>query len=271
MNKTDLEKVLDRSEHSYLLQNSNFKQLKGKKILITGGSGSIGLRTKERLDQIGALVTSTDKETLDITNKELVKEFFKNNKFEYILHLAGAKHAPEGEVKVFETININTIGVLNILEHKGDAKFILTSTCKSCNPETVYGASKLIAERLVINSGGSIARFYNVVETQGNVFEIWKDEKVIYVSVICDRYFISLDESVGLLLYSALNEGRYSVNVDDIQNMSLVAQRLHSGKKEMRICQPRKGDRVKELKCSTNEVIEVINEAIIKVNNYFDL
>ena len=74
----------------------------------------------------------------------------------------------------WNTLNINTIGTYNLLSCINEnTKILLTSTCKSANPEVVYGASKLIAERMVLNSGGSVSRFFNVVETSGNVFSIW--------------------------------------------------------------------------------------------------
>lgn len=265
----EVEKVLNRPQYEYLLNNDNFIDLKDKFILITGAKGSIGTRLVERFREIGVKFVSTDIDSLDITSESNLKDFIRFLSFDIVINIAGAKHAPKGEIEVQKTLDINTNGVLNLLKHKGNAKLVLASTCKSCNPETVYGATKLISERLVMNSGGSVARFYNVVETAGNVFEIWQDKETIEVAEICNRYFISLDEAVGLTMYAALNEGRYSVNTIQIHNMIDIANRVHPDKAK-KLISPRQGDRVNELRHGTNEVIEQINESIIKVNNYFD-
>jgi FlaA1/EpsC-like NDP-sugar epimerase len=264
----EVEKIIDRPQYEYLLNNDNFKDLKDKFVLITGANGSIGTRLKERFRQMGVSFVATDIETLDITNENQVKCFFSLTMYDIIINIAGAKHAPKGEIEVESTLSINTLGVMNLLKYKGNAKLVLTSTCKSCNPETVYGATKLISERLTMNSGGGVARFYNVVESSGNVFEIWKDKDSIDVAANCNRYFISLDEAVGLTMYAALNKGRYSVNVDKIHNMIDVANRYTD--KPKKLISPRKGDRVSELLKGTNEVHETINESLIKINNYFD-
>jgi FlaA1/EpsC-like NDP-sugar epimerase len=265
----EVEKVLNRKQYEYLLNDDNFKDLKDKFILITGAKGSIGTRLVERFKLMGVKYLSTDIDNLDITKESNVKDLLRLASFDIIINIAGAKHAPKGEIEVQKTLDINTNGVLNLLKHKGDAKLVLASTCKSCNPETVYGATKLISERLVMNNGGSVARFYNVVETAGNVFEIWEGKEAIEVAEICNRYFISLDEAVGLTMYAALNNGRYSVNTMQIHNMVDIANRIYPNK-EKKIISPRQGDRVNELRHGTNELIEQVNESIIKVNNYFD-
>ena len=89
-----------------------------------------------------------------------VEKLMLNFKPDLIFHLAGAKHAPEGEVNTWSTLDINSNGTKNLLSLKAPStKFVLASTCKAANPEVVYGASKLIAERMVLNEKGSVARF----------------------------------------------------------------------------------------------------------------
>jgi FlaA1/EpsC-like NDP-sugar epimerase len=280
MNKENLEKILGRVEVKALVDiESNIKL--SKRILITGANGSIGTRLIERFSKMNVDFLSTDIEGehtyMDVTNSDNVKQILDDYKPDIIINIAGAKHAPEGEHETWKTLSINTIGTKNLLDFSSDScKIILTSTCKSCNPETVYGASKLIAERMISNQGGSIARFFNVVETQGNVFEIWENvssDEPIKVAAVCKRHFISLDEATGLLIYiSSLEEsGRYIVNSPILREMTDIANVLYENR-DKNIIQPRRGDRVEEKFLSTNENIEkyIYNESIIKIKNTHD-
>jgi FlaA1/EpsC-like NDP-sugar epimerase len=281
MNKENLKKILGRNEITYLVEVDKHISL-DKKILITGANGSIGSRLIERFKNMNVDFLSTDIEGnhvyLDVTLPENVKDVLNFYSPDIIINIAGAKHAPEGEHETWKTLSINTIGTKNLIDYSNpDTKIILTSTCKSCNPETVYGASKLIAERMVLNHGGSIARFFNVVETQGNVFEIWdniEDNGNIKVAAVCKRHFISLDEATGLLIcISSLSESgcRYIVNSPIFREMTDIADALYE-KRDKTIIQPRRGDRVEEKFLSSNESIEkyIFNDSIIKIKNTHD-
>ena len=264
----EIEKVLGRKEWTNLLDIS----ASGLKILITGASGSIGKRLQERLLECDVVATDVVDcpNFMDVTDMNSISRYT-NQRFDIVINLAGAKHAPKGEEDTMETMNINTIGTQNLIKAFPSAKIVLTSTCKSCNPETVYGSTKLIAERLILNSGNSVARFYNVVQSSGNVFEIWKQSKVREVAANCKRYFVSLDEAVGLIIYTILSSpGRYSVNPMELRNMVDIYKSIY-GESEYKLIYPRRGDRVVELKHSTSEYVEIQNDgSILKVNSYHD-
>lgn len=259
-----IEKILQRTPYSQLTE---YRLETSKKILVTGGRGSIGTRLSERLPN----ATITDIGDLDVT-KESVIPYVKEFNPEVIINIAGAKHAPLGEEDIAETIRVNTLGVINLLSAKGNAKLIQCSTCKSANPETVYGSTKLISERLVLNAGGVVARFFNVVETSGNVFEIWKDKDPIDVAINCKRHFISLDEAVGLLLRCVdLKTGRYIINAPKLIEMMDVANAIYPNRTK-RIITPRRGDRLIEVFLASNEKIveELFNGAILRVESTHD-
>ena len=276
MEKEDLYKVLGRKEFTTLSEYKT-NELKGKRILITGANGSIGTALITRLKDAGVPFLSTDidgeHEYLDITNFDNVKSVIGAYKPDIIINIAGAKHAPEGEHETWKTLSINTLGTKNILDCCGDAKVILTSTCKACNPETVYGSSKLIAERMVLNAGGTIARFFNVVETQGNVFEIWNNESgALKVTAVCKRYFISVGEAAGLLMaVSTMEPGRYIVNSTNLRNVTEIADALYPDREKI-VMVPRRGDRVEEKFLSTHESIGeyLLDNTIIKLKNHHD-
>ena len=280
INIQQLENILGRKQYSKIT-SLEISFLDGKKVLITGANGSIGNKLVEKLsgnNKIDLLATdiSGEFERLDVTDNKNVKEVLGKFDPDYLINLAGAKHAPEGEFDTWKTFSINTIGTKNLLESiSSKTKFLLTSTCKSANPEIVYGASKLIAERMVLNKKGSIARFFNVVETSGNVFEIWNsipDSKPIDIAPTCERHFISLEEAVGLIIFCLDNKsGRYIVNSGPLVKMGDVAERLFP-KREKIIIAPRRGDRLTEKFLSTSESIEsyFLDTEIIKVKNIHD-
>lgn len=206
-------------------------------IWVTGAAGSIG----------SALVTGdrigTDLE-VDVTDQTAVDRFNYEYAPELVLHCAGAKHAPEGEADPEHVARVNITGTRNIIET--GARVVLTSTCKAANPQTAYGASKLIAERMVLNAGGSVVRFYNVIQTQGNVFDIWSRTEGPLPVTKCWRYFITLEDAVGLVEEAKdLPSGRYTVDPGDPVFIPDLADELYPDRGK-RMVAPRRGDRIRE-------------------------
>ena len=205
--KDRLERILGRPVRPLPLDEPLAK-LAGKRILITGAEGSIGSAAASILGE-AAEVIATDKyvgdPALDVRVESDVKAVLESERPDVILHLAAAKSAPEGERDPMSALEINVLGTKNVLAHAPDGCLVVTaSTCKACEPETAYGASKLVAERVTLNAGGSVARFYNVVESSGNVFEIWEEvpwSEPLLVTP-CRRYFISLAEAVSLVIWT---------------------------------------------------------------------
>lgn len=256
--KDTIEAILGRKEYNELLHN-----VSGKVILVTGANGSIGLALRKRLPY----AVFTDIEDIDVTDSESIAKYAHIH-FDCIINLAGAKHAPEGETNPEETLRINTLGVLNLIRAFPNTKIIQASTCKACNPETVYGASKLISERIVLNAGGVVARFYNVIQTSGNVFEIWQNqdesERVAYEA---ERYFITIEEVCGLIVHCiTLPTGRYIVPSIKRSITKDIAPVFNINKFNER----RKGDRYAELHHSTSEVTEQVFTHIHRVISYHD-
>ena len=290
MKKEDVLKILNRPEHKKLISLSLTDLKDGERILITGANGSIGtelLRKLNKIDDVDFLrfgktitVLSTDiegeHEYLDITDFNNCFSIIQKFKPTVIINIAGAKHVPLGEKETWKTLSVNTIGTKNLLDCAPEGcKVILTSTCKSANPEIVYGASKLIAERMTINAGGTVARYFNVVESSGNVFEIWKDlpeDCPIELAPTCERHFISLEEAVGLLFYAMISEpGRYIVNSGYLHKMSDVAKRLYPNRKKI-IIEPRRGDRLTErfLATSEGQGESLLDGSIIRLTSIHD-
>jgi FlaA1/EpsC-like NDP-sugar epimerase len=233
----------------------------GKRILVTGALGSIGSAVVPQLRKAGAVVVASDLDSfdhrLDVRDPSEVDHWVKTTRPDLVFHLAGAKHAPEGELNPFGVAQTNITGTRNVLEAAAmvGARVVLASSCKACNPETAYGATKLIAERMVLNAGGSVARFYNVPETSGNVFETWRGLPVDDPLPVtpCTRFFNTLEQAIGLLLAAAsLPSGRYCVDPGEARWMADVAHELYPGRAQ-RMIDPRRGDRLYEPRYGTNE------------------
>ena len=281
MTNLKMTKILGREQYKSLLSVEDVKLPSGERVLITGADGSIGRALASRLklyDGVEYLTTDIvgEHEYLDVTDFQNV--FSVINKFNptIVVNIAGAKHAPLGERETWKTLSINAIGMKNIIDAcPNKCKIILTSTCKANNPEVVYGATKLIAEKMVLNAGGSIARYFNVAETSGNVFEIWQNtpsDEPIKVVTECERHFISVEESVGLITYTMIApQGRYIVNSSERRNMQDIADSLYPDREKVSI-PPRTGDRIIELFKSSSEQVESLhlNDAVAKLKSIHD-
>lgn len=213
-------------------------------IWVTGAAGSIGSALTASLTEETDTVLTTDLD-VDVTDRGAVDRFVRKHQPTLVFHCAGAKHAPDGEDDPGQVAWVNVQGTRNIIDSVY-GRVVLASTCKAADPETAYGASKLIAERMVLNVGGVVARFYNVRQTSGNVFEIWKNTDGPIDVTPCWRYFIDLDQAVDLIRKCAvLPTGRYTVDPGESVFMPDLADELYPDR-ERRLVPPRRGDRVRE-------------------------
>jgi len=241
-------------------------------ILVTGSRGSVGRRLVALLHERSEDVTAVDLDEMDVTNRDQVRSVIKKTAPDVIFHLAGAKHAFEGELDPLRVLEVNAVGTQNVLEAAG-AKVILASTCKACDPETAYGASKLIAERLVLNAGGTVVRYYNIPESDGNVFRLWESlpetDPIPYTD--CWRYFISMEQALELTLAAVqMAPGRYTVNPGLAQHMRRVAEDLYPGR-ELIEAPRRRGDRHREpLKATCEDFWPDKSSELVLITSEYD-
>jgi FlaA1/EpsC-like NDP-sugar epimerase len=139
---------------------------------------------------------------------------------DYIIHAAALKHVPICEYNPFEATKTNVIGTENMIKasfyHKNIKKFILISTDKVVNPTTVLGITKLLAEKIIINSNLnkglrkiklSVVRFGNVIGTRGSVLpkfitQLKKNENITLTNKVTTRFFVTIEAAVKSVLTS---------------------------------------------------------------------
>jgi UDP-N-acetylglucosamine 4,6-dehydratase/UDP-glucose 4-epimerase len=212
---------------------------KDKLYLVTGGSGFLGVPLVGRILNSGGRVRVLSRDEgklidlkqkypeIEILNGDIadwfeVKQAMKG--VNGVFHLAASKHVGLAEKTVRETIKSNTIGSLNILENSfdKDLEFIIgISTDKAAQVAGVYGASKLLMERLFtqferLNSDVDyrIVRYGNVLYSTGSVLCKWKEliennQELIVTEPSATRFFWSVDQALDLI-YDCLNNAKDS-------------------------------------------------------------
>jgi FlaA1/EpsC-like NDP-sugar epimerase len=251
--------LLNRDEYELALPDD---LVAGKRILITGADGFLGRRIAERLGAAGADAYLTDLKNLDITNGPLVDQTIRRLRPQLVIHLAAMKHAPVGEVHPLNTTAVNVMGTNNIVEacqvagvQRGNLVFV--STCKAAAPETVYGATKLLGERIALRAGYSVVRLGNVLGSSGSVLETWvaqRDNGDPLAVTPCRRYWLTPDEAVGLCMAPFyLGPGVYYLDAGEPEPVENLARRFEPNA-PLESMPPRLGDRLVERFLSDGEV-----------------
>ena len=205
--------------------------LNNKLYLVTGGSGFLGVPLVERLLNDGAkvrILARDEGKLIEVKQKFPEVEVLNIDITPFptfgVFHLAASKHVGLAEVTVRETIKANTIGSMNILECSldTDLEFVIgISTDKAAQVSGVYGASKLLMERLFTqferlnpNCDYRIVRYGNVLYSTGSVLCKWKDlierdEELIVTEPKATRFFWSVDQALDLI-YDCLEDANDS-------------------------------------------------------------
>jgi FlaA1/EpsC-like NDP-sugar epimerase len=205
---------------------------KNKTTLITGGTGSWGNELTTQL------LTKDPKQIIIYSRSELhqvnMQRKFKNDKLkftigdirdrdrlieatknvDYIFHLAALKHVPVCEEQPYEAIKTNIVGTKNTIEAakiNNVKKVIDVSTDKAVDPLNLYGMTKAIGERLIIqanlepsNTTFVCIRGGNVLGTNGSVVpffisQIKNEGNITLTDKKMTRYFLTLQQAISLL------------------------------------------------------------------------
>lgn len=217
--------------------------LRGRSVLITGAAGSIGseLARQVALHQPARLVLFDQAETAlffielelrevhreleivpvvgDIVDQAAVERVFDDYRPDRVFHAAAYKHVPLMELNAREAILNNVIGTWRVADaagRYGSEKFVLVSTDKAVRPANVMGATKCLAERVVLElqhrypetTFGAV-RFGNVLGSAGSVIPVFRKQleegrPLTVTHPDTTRYFMTIPEAVQLILQASL-------------------------------------------------------------------
>lgn len=244
LRKISLEDLLGRDPVTLdrqLIQST----LRGKRVIVTGGAGSIGSELCRQVlkFQIKELTVVDNNEyhlflleqemcrldvkvslhfkLVDVCDEVAVAHLFESQKPEVVFHAAAFKHVPLLQHQIRAAVRNNVLGTLNIAKAANDAgveKFVLVSTDKAVNPTSVMGATKRAAELVCQMFEASTTqfmtvRFGNVLGSRGSVVETFQQQleqggPLTVTHPEMTRFFMTTKEACQLILQAmSLGDG----------------------------------------------------------------
>jgi UDP-N-acetylglucosamine 4,6-dehydratase/5-epimerase len=217
------------------------KVFEGKKILVTGGTGSFGNFIVRRLLDVGAgevRVLSRDEKKQydmrtfykgrpdlsfvvgDVRNRDRLDEAMSG--IQIVFHAAALKQVPTCEYFPEEALHTNVQGAANVVDaalHHGVEAFVAISTDKAAKPVNVMGMTKALQERIVLkgnlsrqNRGTRFAcvRYGNVLRSRGSVVPFFRrqlalGQRITITDLRMTRFLLTLNDAIDLVLYAATN------------------------------------------------------------------
>jgi UDP-glucose 4-epimerase len=272
---------------------------KGKKLLITGGTGSFGNAVLKgfidsEIEEI-RIFSRDEKKQHDMRGR------YKNNKIkfyignvrdydsvntamkgiDYVFHAAALKQVPSCEFFPLEATKTNVIGTSNVIKAatiNNVKKVICLSTDKAAYPINAMGISKALMEKVAvaesrnIPKGGTvicITRYGNVMASRGSVIplffnQIKQGEQLTITDPKMTRFMMSLDEAVDLVLY-AFNEGKQGdlfvqkSPACTIEDLAKAIQEICGEHKPVRVIGTRHGEKLYETLLTKEEFAKAEN------------
>lgn len=267
---------------------------KGKKLLITGGTGSFGNAVLKRFlntDIAEIRIFSRDEKKQDDMRKDLkndkVKFFIGDVRdynsvlsvmhgVDYIFHAAALKQVPSCEFFPMEAVKTNVIGTENVLNAavtSGVKKVICLSTDKAVYPINAMGTSKAMMEKVMIAKARTVpaeqcvicgTRYGNVMASRGSVIplfiqQIKAEEPLTVTDPNMTRYLMSLDDAVELVLFAFQNASPGDIFVQKapastIADLAQALIELFGAKQSVKIIGTRHGEKLYETLLTREEM-----------------
>lgn len=273
------------------------QELSGARVAVTGAGGSVGRDLIARLaslpvervvaiDQHEASLFRLGRDLdgavplelriADVRNQAKLERIFDETQPSVVFHFAAYKHVPFAEFGPEEFVDVNVLGTESVIaaaRAAGVRHLLYPSSDKAVNPPSVYGATKRIAETMLIAAADQlpslathVVRYVNVLGSSGSFSETCAQraragESVTLTGEQMERYWMAMDEAVSLLWHSlALSSGSCTVlDTGDPIPVKTMAERIYrraapSGiLPEFVLADPRPGERLAEELASANE------------------
>ena len=214
---------------------------RNKKVLIIGGTGTIGQSLLRNIladsPAVVRILSRDEHKQFELQQqyreydniRYLIGDVRDYNRvyramqdIDYVFHVAAMKHVPACEYNPFEAVQTNILGTQNVIQASLECnvkKTVFTSTDKAIAPTNTYGASKLMAERLISSAqyqSGSkstifaAVRFGNVMGSRGSVIPLFKRQikekgAITVTNKVMSRFMMTLKQATELLEQAMVN------------------------------------------------------------------
>lgn len=279
------------------------EQIRDKVVLVTGGTGTVGVALIRRL-------LALEPRAIRIFSRDENKQYFLRDRWsahpnlrffigdvrdrdrlhramencDAVFHLAALKHVESCEYNPFEAIRTNIVGTQNVidtaLEHEVD-HVVFASTDKAVNPANAMGASKLMAEKLMVAANlykgrrasvFNIVRFGNVLASSGSVIPTFQQRLDLGLPIeVTDprmtRYVITMDQAVDLMLDAltlceagdVLIRKMPVLRIIDLAEALLGLRNLPCDQQHLRVVGTRAGEKLYEELITPEEAVRTVD------------
>jgi FlaA1/EpsC-like NDP-sugar epimerase len=274
--------------------------IRGKRVLVTGGGGWIGSELARQVmefaparvvlldhdethlyDAVEGMGPLAETALADIRDATAIDAVFDTVRPEVVLHAAAHKHVPILESYACEAIRTNVFGTLNVVDacnRVGTGHLVCISTDKAATPTNVMGASKWLAEQIVLARAAvpeyCSVRFGNVLGSRGSVIPTFQRQidgggPVTVTDPRMTRYFMSTAEASRLVLVAAATasdgdarrvlalEMGEQVNIKDLAERMIRLCGLKPDEDiEIVVTGPRPGEKLREVVVGPGEHVD---------------
>ncbi|MDF1883748.1 UDP-N-acetylglucosamine 4,6-dehydratase (inverting) [Sulfurimonas sp. SAG-AH-194-C21] len=265
--------------------------LNGKNILITGGTGSFGKQF------VRTILKRYKPNKIIIYSRDELKQFEMAQKFsdscmryfigdirdlprlqkamlgvDFVVHAAALKHVPIAEYNPMECIKTNVMGAQNVIDSciaSGVQNIIALSTDKAASPANLYGASKLVSDKLFVAANNltgsheikfSVVRYGNVLGSRGSVIPFFKkliEEGATSLPITepnMTRFWITLQEGVDFVLtnFQRMKGGEIFIPKIPSMKMTELASAIAPNMPQ-EVIGIRPGEKLHELMCPVDD------------------
>lgn len=281
---------------------------KNKSVLITGGTGSLGSALVDKLLKLKKcrkiIVYSRDElkqsqmiKKYEYLDKKDILRFFIGDVRDFdrlntalkdvdlVIHAAALKHVDLAEYNPMEYVKTNIDGASNIVKaclENNVEKVIALSTDKAANPINLYGATKLVSDKIFTSANNiagsnktrfSVVRYGNVINSRGSILpfflKINKTNQKFFPITHNEmtRFFITLEQSVNLIINSFYNSHGGEIIIPKIPSIKIIdIAKAINPKKKIKIIGIRPGEKLHETLCSNDEA-----NLIVEFKDYYIL